>query len=198
MAENKPKEIRHREILDAAARCFAEKGYLGTSIDDICLRAGLTKGGLYWHFKSKRQIIEDLLEYQCARWQGEWDRLNMVEITDTVIYDAGLLFIENNIAAPDKVKLYGMLEAEAARDPSILEMIKASREALLKNITFFSKRVLEFYGNTKTDPDVLARLLEIQISGIIKSFVFFDAEGDPETEWRACYELIKAGIKGKE
>jgi AcrR family transcriptional regulator len=55
-------EERRREILDAAVRCFARGGYHGTSMDDIVAESGLSKGTLYWHFKSKRDLFIELFD----------------------------------------------------------------------------------------------------------------------------------------
>jgi AcrR family transcriptional regulator len=49
-------------ILKQAMRLFLEKGYHGTSIDDITHAAGLTKGALYWHFKSKENILKNIVK----------------------------------------------------------------------------------------------------------------------------------------
>ena len=49
-----------RRILDSARRLFAEKGYEKTSIQDILNDLGLSKGGLYHHFKSKEAILDRL------------------------------------------------------------------------------------------------------------------------------------------
>jgi AcrR family transcriptional regulator len=51
-----------RLILRQATRLFVEKGYHGTSIDDITRAAGLTKGALYWHFKSKENLLKRVIE----------------------------------------------------------------------------------------------------------------------------------------
>lgn len=45
------------EILDAAARCFMERGYTETSIDDVARRLGATKGRVYHHFASKADLF---------------------------------------------------------------------------------------------------------------------------------------------
>ncbi len=55
------KETSHR-ILTQAMRIFLEKGYHGTSIDDITQAAGVTKGALYWHFKSKEELLKKIVE----------------------------------------------------------------------------------------------------------------------------------------
>jgi AcrR family transcriptional regulator len=56
-----PKDTANR-ILIQAMRIFLEKGYHGTSIDDITQAAGLTKGALYWHFKSKEDLLKRIVE----------------------------------------------------------------------------------------------------------------------------------------
>jgi AcrR family transcriptional regulator len=43
-------------------RIFLEKGYHGTSIDDITRAAKLTKGALYWHFHSKEDLLKRIVE----------------------------------------------------------------------------------------------------------------------------------------
>jgi AcrR family transcriptional regulator len=59
--ELQPKDTANR-ILIQAMRIFLEKGYHGTSIDDITQAAGLTKGALYWHFRSKEDLLKRIVE----------------------------------------------------------------------------------------------------------------------------------------
>lgn len=51
------RESRRREILDAAARCFADRGFQRTSIADIIAESGLSAGAIYGHFASKQEIM---------------------------------------------------------------------------------------------------------------------------------------------
>jgi AcrR family transcriptional regulator len=53
---------RRREILDAAQRVFAERGYHGTSISDLVDAAGIARGTFYRYFDSKQQIFAELLD----------------------------------------------------------------------------------------------------------------------------------------
>ncbi len=57
MTRKESKEKRISDILDAAIPEFVEKGYEGASMDSIAARAGLTKGGLYYHVNSKDYIL---------------------------------------------------------------------------------------------------------------------------------------------
>jgi AcrR family transcriptional regulator len=44
-------------LVDVAEDAFAENGYAGVSIDEICRRARVTKGALYHHFADKRDLF---------------------------------------------------------------------------------------------------------------------------------------------
>ena len=57
MTRKEPRENRVAAILQSAIAEIVEKGYERASMDGIALRAGLTKGGLYHHFKSKDEIL---------------------------------------------------------------------------------------------------------------------------------------------
>lgn len=48
-------------ILKAAMRIFAEKGYAGGSTREICQAAGVTRPMLYYHFRSKEHLYEELM-----------------------------------------------------------------------------------------------------------------------------------------
>ncbi|MBX3578873.1 MAG: TetR family transcriptional regulator [Rhizobiaceae bacterium] len=48
------------DILQAAATCFAERGYAQTSIDDVARRLSATKGRIYHHYPSKADLFADV------------------------------------------------------------------------------------------------------------------------------------------
>lgn len=62
---------RRSDILEAAWRCAARKGYRDTTVDDICGEANLSKGAFYGYFESKQDLLLGLLEQDA----GEVDRL---------------------------------------------------------------------------------------------------------------------------
>jgi AcrR family transcriptional regulator len=65
------RSIEKRARLERAAlTLFAERGYDGTSIDDIAERAGLAAGGVYLHFRSKRQLLLSLMDELLHRLQA--------------------------------------------------------------------------------------------------------------------------------
>ena len=61
-AKNFQAETTMNRLVQQAMRLFLEKGYHGTSIDDITQAAGLTKGALYWHFKGKEDLLKKIVD----------------------------------------------------------------------------------------------------------------------------------------
>ena len=51
-----------RKIFETSMKLFAEKGYDATSIEDITATVGVAKGTLYYHFSSKEEIFNFLVE----------------------------------------------------------------------------------------------------------------------------------------
>ncbi|HEY5492260.1 MAG TPA: TetR/AcrR family transcriptional regulator [Gemmatimonadaceae bacterium] len=58
--ERRPGE-RPGEILDAALRVFAARGYSATRLEDVAAAAGVTKGTIYYYFKNKEDILDRLV-----------------------------------------------------------------------------------------------------------------------------------------
>ena len=63
----KEAEERRNEILDVAERLFGMKGFDHTSTNDILNEVGIARGTLYYHFKSK----EDILDAMIGRMTGQ-------------------------------------------------------------------------------------------------------------------------------
>ncbi|GGN51968.1 AcrR family transcriptional regulator [Actinoplanes campanulatus] len=61
-ARRLPTGTARDEILDAAAELFAERGYAATSTRMIAEMVGVRQASLYYHFKTKEQILAELLE----------------------------------------------------------------------------------------------------------------------------------------
>ncbi len=51
-----------RKIFEASMKLFAEKGYEATSVEEITATVGVAKGTLYYHFSSKEEIFNFLIE----------------------------------------------------------------------------------------------------------------------------------------
>ncbi|MFL5912237.1 MAG: TetR/AcrR family transcriptional regulator [Gaiellaceae bacterium] len=50
------------ELLAAALRVFARRGYREARVDEVAAEAGYSKGALYWHFSAKEELLDALFE----------------------------------------------------------------------------------------------------------------------------------------
>lgn len=98
MTQHRPAKDR---IIDAANRLFYAEGIRAVSVDAIAEKAGLTKKTLYYHFKSKDDLIEAYLESR--------DQPNLA------LYQKW--FAEAGGSIADKVEVIFLKVAEAARHP---------------------------------------------------------------------------------
>jgi AcrR family transcriptional regulator len=57
-------EATYQALLDSASACFFESGFAATSLDHVAERARVTKGAIYHHFASKRDLFMAVLERQ--------------------------------------------------------------------------------------------------------------------------------------
>nr|WP_319393929.1 TetR family transcriptional regulator [uncultured Desulfobacter sp.] len=75
MARKTKKEAQktRQQILDAALKLCSEKGYSKTTFVDIANEIGLTKGAVYWHFKTKPELLAAMISY------GEEKQYNLFE-----------------------------------------------------------------------------------------------------------------------
>lgn len=70
MARQERAEQTRKAILEAAASRFDAVGFLGASLSDILAEAGVTKGALYFHFKSKEDLADALIQEQFGILDG--------------------------------------------------------------------------------------------------------------------------------
>lgn len=102
------------QIVQAALTVFALKGYAASSMDDICLAAGCSKGGLYHHFRTKNAVLSGVVDRLAAR---------------------GALMppfsAEPTFAAASLGRMLIEIWAEAARDAGLREQLRAGYEALI-------------------------------------------------------------------
>lgn len=59
--ESREKNTKAR-ILEEALKLFSQSGYMGTSMNDIAARLGVTKAALYKHYQSKQEILDSIVD----------------------------------------------------------------------------------------------------------------------------------------
>ncbi|MGW0664985.1 ScbR family autoregulator-binding transcription factor [Streptodolium elevatio] len=83
--------VRTRQaIVEAAGAVFAEQGYGSARITEVYERAGVTKGAFYFHFDSKEQLAQEVLDGQVAR-QTAFLALRPREVKLQELVDSALL-----------------------------------------------------------------------------------------------------------
>ena len=61
------REATRQRVLDAAREVFAEMGVIGGTVEDICDRAGFTRGAFYSNFADKDDVVDALVEREHSR-----------------------------------------------------------------------------------------------------------------------------------
>jgi AcrR family transcriptional regulator len=95
-------EERRNQIIESATNVFARQGFAHTRMDDVANEAGLSKGLLYWYFKSKEEIIVAIADLLFSAEFRKMQALSVEGKTARACLDAFLnIFLED---------LYGMLK----------------------------------------------------------------------------------------
>lgn len=88
----KDAEERSNEILDAAEKLFAQKGFDDTSTADILNEVGIARGTLYYHFKSKEDIMDGMIQRMTQRMLAKASKIAcnhdipvLMRITQTIM-----------------------------------------------------------------------------------------------------------------
>jgi AcrR family transcriptional regulator len=202
MAENKPKDVRHQEILDAAVTCFTEKGRHNTRIDDIAREAHLTKGGVYWHFKDKREIylamIEKHLEEDMKFWENS---ITGEDIAPDSIEKTGIAYMRYTMRNKRHIYLHAEMLAESFRDEILKDKLNEIHRKWRKMITDFLRSVLKSMGREVEAADIegISCILLSCIEGIAHQYWLSSDDVDLssyENAWRTFSRLLLDGLKG--
>ena len=98
-------DLRKDQILDAALTVLVHNGYEGSRMDDVVSESQLSKGAIYWYYKSKKAMYLDLVNFWVIRYSATINHL-----------------VENDQSAPDQLKSlfnYFIDQYESDPDPFI-------------------------------------------------------------------------------
>ena len=115
-------QARRDRILDAAERCFVEKGFHPATMADICRQAGVSPGALYTYFASKEALISGLCEREKDRFTGE-----LARITGKLDFLTALRLLAEQFCCHEpigKVRLHLEIAAEASRNGLIGQTVR--------------------------------------------------------------------------
>ncbi|WP_347565030.1 TetR/AcrR family transcriptional regulator [Lactonifactor sp. BIOML-A7] len=107
---------RRNEILDVAERLFGTKGFDHTSTNDILNEVGIARGTLYYHFKSKEDILNAMID----------------RITDRLISKAKSIVLQKEVPVLQRLTLaVRALNVESPAGSVIMEQVHKPQNALL-------------------------------------------------------------------
>ena len=72
---------RKEQILDAALNVIVQNGYHQSRMDDIVSTSGLSKGAIYWYYKSKKDVYLDLVNHWVIRYSNSLLELPQEDIS---------------------------------------------------------------------------------------------------------------------
>lgn len=112
----KEAEERKNEILDVAERLFVTKGFDNTSTNDILSEIGIARGTLYYHFKSKTDILDAMIE----------------RISKKLIEKATDIFNKKDIPVLQRLTIMMMaLKVDGSFGQEVMEQVHKPQNALL-------------------------------------------------------------------
>lgn len=126
-ADGKP---RRQQLVDAAIRCFEEKGFHGASMAQISEAAGMSVGHIYHYFPAKEALIAAIVETKIgamfARMAEAARDSSLMEVL-TAHHDGP----ENDERRRERA-LYLEILAESERNPQVAELMHRANESMLE------------------------------------------------------------------
>jgi AcrR family transcriptional regulator len=189
-------EARRAQILVAALRCFSEKGYYEATMDDLAREAGLSKGSLYWHFKSKAEVFAGLLAAYTLElfqaWEREADAYRAGGGDGSVIAllgRIGELSLEHIVGQAALLRAWAEFVVHREVQDLFAEIYRVSRRELCTWI----RRGIESGEIRDVEPESLAAALTAGMEGLLLQ-ALVDPEFEPVRHWRVSWDVFARGI----
>ncbi|MDQ6419554.1 TetR/AcrR family transcriptional regulator [Paenibacillus sp. LHD-117] len=182
----KKAEERRNEILDAADELFGQKGFDGTSTNDILEKVGIARGTLYYHFKSKEDIMDALIERYNVRLLGAAQEIaadKNVPVVERIISVVMALNLSGgssqeimeHIHKPQNALLHQKIQKViiGGVTPILAEIIREGIQQGLFNTPYPHEcmEMVVIYANTVFDDDMVPMTNEERVARI-QAFVF--------------------------
>jgi TetR/AcrR family transcriptional regulator, transcriptional repressor for nem operon len=176
------------KLLDAALHTIRRSGYAGTSVDELCAAAGVTKGAFFHHFESKEQLAVAAADYFSSRAAVMFAEEPHRKLADPV--DRLLAYIDQRRELmrgelPEYTCLLGTMVQEAYEThPAIRE---ACSKAIFDHAGWLEADIREAMLELKTKPDWTAGSLAAYITSVIQgAFILAKAKYN----WQVAMESI--------
>jgi len=188
-------ELRKQQILDAAAMCFARRGFHQTTMQDICREVELSPGAVYRYFPSKDAIIEGM----CTRGQeanaaGLEEGLSAAGTLDAFDQLIRIFFLEmDNLKSFEVCALNVELIAEAPRNQRVQDLQQRTIQDVLARLVGFMK-ASQAAGDVdpSLDAEAIARVMIALYQGLITQRLV-----EPEVDIVAYAKVLRSLFGGR-
>lgn len=160
------------EILEAAIQVFLERGVAAATLEQIAERAGFTRGAVYWHFKNKLEIFEQLVEdVHLSFIEGVLSDLDVdhpqpLEQLRNRCVDL-LLELEHDKRSANILRIIFLRGDLADGTEALFQRRRENKQRNLQLIAAYFQRALKKgHLSQDADPEVLALSLMCYLSGI--------------------------------
>ncbi len=186
-------ELRRKDlILQAAQKLFFSKGYEATSVGDLIAEAGVSKGGFYHYYKSKEQLLDDLVEVHTQKHIKAWrvickdQSIGAVEKLKKVFGDSAMVKAKDYKFVLTMVRVYYQSGNLLLRD----KLERYSAEVMTRELSsLIYEGIVEGVFDTAFPDSVFKTLVFLFHSvqeEIVKLFLEYD-----ETQDKAVVDQIK-------
>jgi AcrR family transcriptional regulator len=189
-------EERKSQILDAATEVFVHKGFDKARMDDIVDETGLSKGTLYWYFKSKSDIIIAILD---RIFQTEFDQLETRKAVDTSATEAIWQFTE--MAIKDFTKMIHLMPvayeflALAFRNKYVQKALKQYFNRYMDILVPIIQRGIDSGEFSRVNAQEAAIAAGAIFEGTILLWVYDKSLVEPERHIRSGIKLLLEGLR---
>jgi TetR/AcrR family transcriptional regulator, fatty acid metabolism regulator protein len=188
-------EEKRRQLLDAAVRVFARKGFHASRVGDIAEEAGVAHGLLYHYFKSKDQVLEAVFH---DNWSVLLARIESVEESDESAADQlrhiAAVVLRTWLHLPDVVRV---VIREFGRSPELAERIGELAQPI-DSIARVIERGIERGEFMQVDPRVAATVVYGSIDELLTAWVLDRLPAGEEDVAAAEQTLVAVSLRGLE
>jgi AcrR family transcriptional regulator len=187
-AEVPDEDPLREQLLDAAARVFAEKGYDGTKIMDIVRASGLSSGAVYGRFASKDELLMEAVLSQVER-HAVGQRFLGKSVADIVMEASRT---DGGLDDAEATQLEAFVAAR--REPKVAEAIAAAREHWRGTIgePLVQQAIAEGAASADADYDTIIYFLESLNLGLLVQRGAGQLPPDPDAWIRFLGRVMRA------
>lgn len=185
---------RRRELLDAASRVFARKGFRQSRVGDIAEEAGVAHGLLYHYFRSKDEVLETIFR---EMWGSLVVDTQRIEDSGTPLHEQlrrfSRIYLGSWLVAPDSIRV---LVREIGRSPEVGERVDEIRAVFLALARMI--RAAQERGEVRPDcePALAAWVVYGALEEILTGWVLGQLPGEEEDVERAVATVVDVAHAG--